>query len=336
MQRPLTGATQIFPAQSVLELARTELSGQMLDGAADALSETQENLGFALGARRLTGRLSPEGRVERPRIRAMLTQIVKSVPATAKSEEVRKHLSGLEEVSEIIETLEREGHDAGEIALLLASLLDDEHLSSPRREQLEKALGRVTAQDDWALRLFGRLELGPASKSNFLQLKQLYQRATSQRPRLLQWFEEFRQLADRQRKLKALIRTLAFELSAQGPATGSQLGAVISDLKRIMLFLGMEDHCHRAARTLDIDDLDGDALVQNLLEIVQQPWMQAEWVREHTQQQVANNDRRYAYVQQMLELVKLMTDECFEDAEQRKAITDAFGEHREALAEEGL
>ncbi|MFW8695695.1 hypothetical protein ACOI9Y_34530, partial [Mesorhizobium japonicum] len=94
----------------------------------------------------------------------------------------------------------------------------------------------------------------------------LYQRATSRRPRLLQWFEEFRKLQDRQRKLKALIRTLAFELSAEGPATGSQLGAVISDLKRILLFLGMEDHCHRAARTLDIDGVDGDAVVQTLLE----------------------------------------------------------------------
>lgn len=307
-----------------------------MERAAEALSETQENLGFALGARRLPGRASHEGRLERPRIRTMLQQMVKNVPATAKSEEVRKHLSGLEEVSEIIEALEREGHDAGEAALLLASLLADEHLPGPRRELLEKALGRVTAEDDWTLKLFGRLELGPASKSSFQQLKQLYQRATSRRPRLVQWFEEFRQLGDRQRKLKALIRTLAFELSVAGPATGSQLGAVISDLKRIMLFLGMEDHCQRAARMLNITGLDGDALIQTLLEIIQQPWMQADWIAIHTQQQVPDSARHYAYVQQMLELVKLMTDECFEDAEQRNAIIDVLGKYRETLSEEGL
>jgi type III secretion system YopN/LcrE/InvE/MxiC family regulator len=319
----------------VLELARRELNGPTLEGAVDALSETQENLGFTLGARRLAGRVSHEGRAERPRIRTQLQQLVRNVPATARTDEVRRHLSSLEEVSEIIEALERAGADAGEAALLLASLLDNDHLPRPRREQLEKALERITAQQDWALKLFGRLELGPASSRSFQQLKQLYQRATSQRPRLIQWFEEFRQLDDRQRKLKALIRTLAFELSAEGPATGSQLGAVISDLKRILLFLGMEDHCHRAARTLDIAGLDGDALVQTLLEILQQPWMQAAWVTDHTRQQVADTTRHYAYVQQMLELVKLMTEECFEDAEQRTAILDAFSEGRETMAEEG-
>ncbi|WP_158484770.1 type III secretion system gatekeeper subunit SctW [Pseudomonas chlororaphis] len=320
----------------MLDLARSELSDQTLERAADALSETRENLGIALGGRRLPGRISHEGRLERPRIRTMLQQMVKNVPATAKTDEVRKHLSGLEEVSEIIESLEREGHDAGEATLLLASLLADENLASPRRELLEKALGRVTAEDDWALKLFGRLELGSGSKSSFQQLKQLYQRATSRRPHLVQWFEEFRQLDDRQRKLKALIRTLAFELSAEGPATGSQLGAVISDLKRIMLFLGMEDHCQRAARTLDIAGLDGDALTQTLLEIIQQPWMQADWAIEHTRQQVPDSARHYAYAQQILELVKLMTDECFEDAEQRNTIIDALGECRETLSEEGL
>lgn len=318
----------------MLELARSELGGPALAGATDALSETQENLGFALGGRRPAARATPEARL--PRMRTQLQQMVRNVPATAKTDEVRRHLSGLEEVSEIIEALERDGHDAGEAALLLATLLESDNLSPARREQLEKALGRITAQDDWALKLFGRLELGPTSPHSFVQLKQLYQRATSRRTRLVQWFEEFRQLPDRQRKLKALIRTLAFELSAEGPATHSRLGAVISDLKRILLFLGMEDHCHRAARTLDIDGVDGDALVQTLLEIIQQPWMQVDWVTDLSRQQVADPNRRYAYVQQLLELGRLMVEDCFEDAEQRNTILDALREARERLADEGL
>ncbi|MBB6155188.1 type III secretion system YopN/LcrE/InvE/MxiC family regulator [Pseudomonas sp. JAI115] len=333
---PLKGATQIFPARSVFELARSELSGQTLERGAEALAETQENLGFTLGARRGAGRIGLEGRIERPRTRPLLQQLVRSLPATARIDEARRHLSALPEVTEIVETLEREGHDAGEAALLLASLLEEEPAASPRRAQLEKALASVTAKNDWSLQLFARLELGPGSQHSFQQLKQLYQRATDSRPRLLQWFEAFRRLQDRDRKLKALIRTLAFELSAEGPATGSQLGAVISDLKRILLFWGMEDHCQRAARSLNIEELSADTLAQTLLEVIEQPWMQAEWILEQARQQVPDATRHYAYVQQLLELVKLMTEECFEDSEQRSALLETLYEAREQLADQGL
>lgn len=182
--------------------------------------------------------------------------------------------------------------------------------------------------DEWTLKLFNRLEFGNTCKSSFLTLKRLYQRATSRHTPLVQWFEEFRQLHDRKRKLKTLIRTLAFELSAEGPAMDAQLGSVITDLKRIMMFMGMEDHCHRAAHTLNIEALDGDGVISILLEVVQQSWMHADWLEQMTSRQVPDARLQYAYVRQMGELLKLMTDECFEDDEQRKMITDVFSEYQ--------
>ncbi len=343
--RPLSGATQIFPPQSVLELARNELDMQPvslelmpIDGGSNALAETQENMGFTLGSRKqAAGRGASDSKLERPRTRSMLQQLVKHVMATssAQLDELNKRASEMDEASDILEAMREGGLDAGEMALLLASLLARENLGSARRKRLENALSAVTDDDEWTLQLFSRLEFGSVGKSRFLELKQLYQRATSRRTRLMQWFEEFRQLHDRKRKLKTLIRTLAFELSAEGPTTEIQLGAVITDLKRIMMFLGMEDHCHRVAHALGIDGLDGDAIVTTLLEIIQQSWMHVDWLEQQISRQVPDVTLQYTYAHQMGELVKLMTDDCFEDDEQRKMISDAFSEYKERLSEGG-
>jgi type III secretion system YopN/LcrE/InvE/MxiC family regulator len=340
--RPLPGATQVFPPQSALELARTEFDMQAtgldfipVDVTGDALSETLENMGFALGAyKHATGRGTGDGKSERPRTRAMLQQLVKHVTATASAQmdDLHQHASALDEASDLLASMDESGLDAGEMALLLSSLLGRKNLGSAHRKRLEDALSAVMDDDEWTLKLFNRLEFGNAGKNGFVALKQLYQRATSRRTRLVQWFEEFRQLHDRKRKLKTLIRTLAFELSAEGPAMDVQLASVITDLKRIMMFMGMEDHCHRVARTLSIDGLDGDEVISTLLEVVQQSWMHVDWLEQQTSRRVSNPDLQYGYVRQMGELVKLMTDECFEDDEQRKMITDVFSEYQEKLA----
>lgn len=341
--RPLSGATQVFPAQSAVELAHAELQKQAtgldlptIDGATSALSETLENMGFALGSLRHAARRGThDGKPERPQARAMLQQLVKHVTETAEAnlDDLHQHATTLNEASNVLGSLAEKGLDAGEIALLLSAVLARKHLTDAHRKRLEAALCTVMDDDEWALKLFNRLEFGTAGKNDFLTLKHLYQRATSRHTRLVQWFEEFRQLHDRKRKLKTLIRTLAFELSVEGAATDIQLGAVITDLKRIMMFMGMEDHCHRAARTLGIAGLDGDGVITALLEIIQQPWMQADWLAQQTSRRVPDTRVQYAYVRQMGELVKLMTDDCFEDDEQRTMINDAFAEYREQLSE---
>lgn len=313
----------------------TDFDFVAIAGSGDALSETLENMGFALGAyKNATGRGTGDGKSERPRSRAMLQQLVKHVTATtsAQMEDLHKHTSALNEASDLLASMDSNGLDAGEMALLLGSLLGRKNLGGAQRKRLEDALSAVMNDDEWTLKLFNRLEFGNADKSSFIALKQLYQRATSRRTRLVQWFEEFRQLHDRKRKLKTLIRTLAFELSAEGPAMDGQLASVITDLKRIMMFMGMEDHCYRVARTLAIDGLDGDAVISTLLEIVQQSWMHVDWLEQQTLRWVPDPDLQYAYVRQMGELVKLMTDECFEDDEQRKMITEVFGEYQEKMA----
>lgn len=336
--------TQIHPAQSVLALARSELGMDATEFSDmffndSSIGETSENIGFTLSpmARDRAGRNPGRGEPARPR--NMLQRLAKQVASVSADqlEELRlsvPSIEAVEEVDDLLNRMRQQQLDSGEMALLLATLLNQNDLSGARRRRLELALDRVLEDEDWALLLFSRLEFGSMGKANLSELRRLYQRAASRQPSLVHWFAQFRQLDDRQRKLKTLIRALAFELSAEGGASDIRLAAVITDLKRILQFLAMGDHCQRMATVLALPTLDGDRLIEELVEIIQQSWVYTDWLADRAAQLLPNGQSQYGYARRMAELVKLLPEECFEDIDQRETILLAFVEYLERLADQ--
>ncbi|MDM5065363.1 type III secretion system gatekeeper subunit SctW [Aeromonas salmonicida] len=336
---------QISPAQSVLALAQSEmeLEAPLPEGGfpdADAVQEAQENIGFMMGA--ALGRRGSGGQsatTERPRSRSMLQRLAKQAADVAPDqlEELRHRIPGvekIEEVEDLLDSLRRHGFDAGEMALLLGAMLNEKGLTETRRRRLEGALDRVMAEDEWALMLFGRLEFGGLTPGALAELRRLYQRAASQNPGLLYWFSQFRRLDDRRRKLKTLIRALAFELSAESGISDIRLAAVITDLKRILQFMTVEDHCQRLATRLKIPDITGERVSETLLEIVQQSWVYVDWLDGLIAGQLPDGQARHGYARGLMELARLLPETCFEDVEQRETVLSAFLEYQEKLADE--
>ncbi|WP_434634629.1 type III secretion system gatekeeper subunit SctW [Chromobacterium sp. CV08] len=341
--KPLA-ATQVLPAQSVLNLAQSELGTDMQELGSifpveESCAETLENMSFALGTQARERMRGLSSSADRARPRSMMQRLAKQVSATAPDhlEELRQRVPGIEaveEVDDLLNSLRQHQFDAGEMALLLAAMLGKDGLSPTRRRRLEEALDRVMDDEDWALQLFSHLEFGAVGKSGLAELRRLYQRAASRQSGLVYWFGQFRQMDDRQRKLKTLIRALAFELSAQGGATDIRLAAVITDLKRVLQFLGMEDHCDRVAKALAIPELDGNRIIEELLEIIQQSWVYPDWLSSRADALMPEEHSRHGYARRMGELVKLLPDDCFEDIDQRETILAAFLEYQEQLADE--
>ncbi|RKT99119.1 SepL/TyeA/HrpJ family type III secretion system gatekeeper [Burkholderia sp. Nafp2/4-1b] len=343
---------QIVPPQSARELARRELADTPSDFggipletgmSSESFAETLEDIGFSIGSRfREARRGAADGRAALPRTRSMLQQLIKQVSAVSVAElaQLRERIPGVDELDDPADAMRGSGFNAGEIALLLSAMLEEGSLSGVRRKRVEEALATILEGDEWALQLFARVEFGQSSRGILTELRRLYQHAAARQRRLTDWFDEFRRLHDRQRKLKTLIRALAFELSAQGPAMDVHLAAVIGDLKRILQFLSVEDHCARAARALNAPgtgahDFAADSLMQLLIECVEQSWISAGWVAARTNRTIYDDALRYRYTKAMHELVKLLPGDCFEDVEQREAILGAFAEHLEALADAG-
>ncbi|KWN63602.1 type III secretion system gatekeeper subunit SctW [Burkholderia ubonensis] len=340
---------EIIPAQSALDMINTARSDSPFDlhdaplataeVSGDSFAETLEDLGFAVGTGSRDGRRGiGNGRTERARTRAMLQQLIKQIGATsaAKLDNLRQRIPAIEELDAPDDAMRDSGFDAGEMALLLGALLEDGTLIGTRRSRVEDALSNVLDSDEWALQLFNYLEFGQLGRTGLTQLRQLYQRAGARQRSLTQWFDDFHLLSDRQRKLKTLIRALAFELSAQGPAMDRHLAAVIADLKRILQFLGIEDFCTRSAHGLNIHGVDGDSLIRELLEIIEQTWISSDWLTQRTQYAVSEDALRYRYAKTIMELFKLLPNDCFSDDEQRDNILDACREHLESLADSGL
>ena len=347
--RPESNVSQVIPAQSVMSIAKNALGSDVLTLQGmptdlDSMQETQENIGFALAGRSSSTSGNGSGGADRARPRAMIQRLARQVSVVApnQAEDLRQRIPAIEhvdEVDDLLNSMRQHKMDAGEMALLLGMMLNDSDLSPARRRRLELALERVMDEEDWMLKLFGFLEFGAMGPGGLAELRRLYQRAASRQSGLAYWFSQFRKLLDRRRKLKTLIRALSFELSAEFDISDIRLGAVITDLKRILQFLTIEDHCERVAKALNTPEVDGDRITTELLEIMQQSWVYPDWLKDRATQMLPEGYSQHGYARRMVDLVKLLPDDCFDDIEQRETVLQAFTEYQEKLVneeEEGL
>lgn len=330
-------ATRIEPSHSVLELAEVERAtftdNWILDP--DALTETQENLGFAMG-----DRLRPRGSgsSDRSRPRSMVQRLAGSMVSVdpEQMQGLRQRIPGVEavaDVDDLMNKMRRHQLDSGETVLLLGLMLNDGDLTHEKKQLVRQALSRVMENEQWVIQLFSTLEFGITAPAALASLRQLYQRAIDRQPGLIYWFSQFRQLTDRQRKLKTLIKALAFDLHA-GQGDTIKLAATITDLKKIVQFLTIEDHSRRLAGRLAIPGLTGEEITAFLIDIIQQSWVYSDWLSNRIMEQLPSQHNPYQYARGQMELIKLLPETCFDDSDQQATLIDTFLEYLEKIEEE--
>lgn len=336
-----TAVSQVIPARSALTIAKNALENDMLAAdnvlsELDMLSDTTISPAFPIGVMSGDRGMNSFGSSGKSRPRNMLRRLANQVASVAPEqlEELRGRISAIEQVEEVddlLDSLRRHLFDSGEIALLLATMLNEHDLSPAKRRCLELSLDKAMDDEDWTLQLFGYLEFGTVGRHGLAELRRLYQQATSQNSEVLYWFSQFRQLNQRQKKLKSLIRALAFELSSEFGVSNVHLASVITDLKKILQFLTLEDHSKRVAKALKIPVEEGDLIIEELLVVVQQSWIYPDWLSERASKLLPEGHCQYGYVRHMVDLIKLMPEACFNDIEQREIILQAFAEYQEEL-----
>ncbi len=339
-------ATQISPANSALELAKYALEPEFMEmeGAFptdEAMYETQENIGFTLGSSPGRGRggSSGPGGSDRSRPRSMVQRLAKQAGDVSDDQikDLRSRIGSVEEsdeVDDLLNSMKRNDLDAGEMALMLGSMLNEDNISPARRKKLQQALNKAMEDEDWLLQLFGSLEFGNLNRAALGELRRLYQKAASRQSGLNYWFSQFSKLKDRKRKMKTLIRALAFELSAESGVSDIRLAAVVTDLKRILQFMTLEDHSQRMANELKYPEVNGDRITEELLEIVEQSWVYSDWLYDRASKLLPEGQSQHGYARRMVGLVKMLPELCFEDIEQRETVLQAFNEYQERLADE--
>lgn len=337
LTRVAESRTNIAPSQSTSGHSIAEMVQAALhDIGNESLTETQEELSLVLGGQMRDGRRINQ-RAEHRRNLALLQKWILQAENVlpGQADQLTSRFSHLHASQDPLAVLRQSDLDSGQMVQLLATLLADKSLSAAQRRKLRSALYELMEDKTWALSLFTNLALGPAAKKASAQLKQIYHCAADNESSLVKWFQKFQTMQDRDEKIQILIRTLAFELSAQRPdLRDPHLAAVVMDLKRIVLFLGLSDYCHKLARDLALSHINGDTVLLELLTTIDQPWVMASWLRVRCTTLKLPWQQHYFFTQRMAELIKFLAEPCFRDTSQKDMLQSAYVECLDNLAEE--
>ena len=292
----------------------------------DALSETAEDVGFALGARRV----SADHRRAKVATWKLVAELSSVEPAVLDG--LLADADSWLHVPNLQAALAQYTNDRGRKALMLAAALARGGLTSQQKGRLEAALSALLDEEDIALALFGALHLGVRTPGLRQDLHRLYLCANETRRPLSAWLADLGERDTRRQRLCAMIQVLAFELSVSGaPIVGSHLAAVIGDLQRLLQLLGLEGHCHTAAARLACPAVDGEWLLDFAVRLSEQLWTDAALVAQTLPQTAPTY--RYPLARTLYQLIQVMPTRAFVDDEHRERVLSALAELRDRYSE---
>lgn len=283
-------------AQALIELEETSGS---------ALIETLEDMGMAL-----SGRLKDLQQADlKERLEQRQQALLRMV------QRMQEQAGGIPAQL----TQPHSGSPLGQQLLGVAALLLAEKPNSKRRKALSEKLAELMSEQGWEISLFGMLELGQVSKGALAQINRLFQQAMDEEvASLAEWFQRIMDWPDRRQRLRVLLRMMAFELSACVVGFQQQrLAGGLVRLRRLLLFLGLEQECLRIESACE---MASGTLLPLLIEMTNESWLFDEWLAPRLAQRAASVRLYNRLLQHLDALFSLMPEACFNDEDQREQI----------------
>jgi type III secretion system TyeA family effector delivery regulator len=299
-------------------------------GQLDALQDTMEDLSLLLGSRLKDIKNKNDKSVSDPR-HALLEQLAEDRDLSLLNIE----LGDLDTLMTLLDS-EEVPFDQG--LLLLASWGENEALDGQKRKKIKDRLtALMDANPEWALEMFATLELGDVSPQTLSPLLQVMKRHQDKQDKeeaenLWEWFEEISDWPERDKRVRVLIRTLAVELSfCTDESHQKRLVATIKDLKKLLLFLGIEERSAFVAKSVE---LPARRVMKELLHTIEQTWITDSWVAHRLVSLSLTEDKHILYLGRFTEILKYLPDLCFLDDAQRSQILEAFTAVYDRLSDE--
>lgn len=333
--------TQTCIAEDNIQLlgTRIEISGAISEnialaalrsGQVDAFQDTVEDISLLMGSRLKDLKRKNEKSIFDPR-RVLLEQL--ALDSDIAQLDIK--LGDLDTLMTLLESKEMP-FDRG--LLILASWSGNESLHEKKRVEIQDSLTvLMDTNTEWALELFASMELGDITPQTLSPLLQVMKRHQDKQDKgdaesLWDWFEEISDWPERDKRVRVLIRTLALELSSCTDETHRErLVATIKDLKKLLLFLGIEE---RSAFVAESVNLPAYYVMKELLFTIEQTWVSESLVTHRLASLPLASDKYICYLGHFMEILKYLPEHCFLDDIQRSQIQDAFAAVYDHMSDE--
>lgn len=309
--------TQISPETNVISMAAAELA----EVRAEALQETMEGLSLGLSSniKKITVGQEPED----PRFSALeklMQQLGEEQSSTVNK--LVDQFASLGDGDKILDQLKQSGIDSGSMMLLMMALVMSGKLGEVAIKKLKKALKDLLALEGAEIILFAAMEGLPVDEAGLQGLRQIYQQAARGDGGLAKWFDMLKDLPDRRKRIRVLLRALSEPLNDQGAARNMvKVVAVVDDLRRLFIFMTLEEHCNLLGRATH---LEGDEVLKVTLRLIEQSWVYPQWLDEQIKCLPLLSATRLGFLRRWRELVCLVPLACFRDPEQKEHVEEAM------------
>jgi len=226
------------------------------------------------------------------------------------------------DADKILSQLRTSGMSSGDIMLLLMALQVSGRLGSAQIQKLRKALEEMLSAEGAELAILAAIEGLGLDDAGLDAMRKLYQHASRGEGGLAKWFELLQQSPDRRKRIKVLLRALSEPLNERSSHRNMvKVVAAIDDLRRLAVFMSLEDHCNMLGRATRIS---GEAVMKVSLLLIEQSWVYPEWIEEQIRELPLLPAKRLGFLRRWRELVMLMPMACFRDDDQREIIDEAM------------
>ncbi|MFL9988955.1 TyeA family type III secretion system gatekeeper subunit [Paraburkholderia sediminicola] len=327
---PISSASGKGGPKFLTQLVNEEIAAQRIWATASDVDEVASLLG-ELGAIRKSGSKEAHALGRKAIVRAALAQ-------AGADDGIADMVEGLAQCNSEADLQQLlGGADAATQLLALGDALEKSSLSDETRALLEQSLKEGLEQPGWAVNFFSAVEFRALAGMAMADISALYEHAAGGSPSLIEWFRQLRRMQDRKRKLKVMIHAMGAELTEVGRADERErLSAVLGTLKRMLVFLGIEQYCETVAERTDIDGLDGDTLLDIILGMLEEDWLYEELISDRYQEFQLNLAQCIRYIRALRSVLALLPELCFRDDEQRANVTESINTCEDQLVQTEL
>ncbi|HDR2354459.1 TPA: TyeA family type III secretion system gatekeeper subunit [Enterobacter roggenkampii] len=312
----------------------SSLASDALDAMDEtALQDTLEDMSLVLGSRlkgkgKATTQESVQQRDEKLALLAeqlggdRLSEVLKDLEANGQQEQ----LPAMYEDGEL---------NFSDTLLLLAASVAQQKPGSKKHKQLSSQLEKLLeGEKDWSLTLFSELELGRVDHEAQQELRQIVQRYHQSQHQesaegMWEWFNTMRDWEDRQQRIKILLRTFSWELSSGiSDIPMEKLVSTLMNLKKLLLFLGIEDYAKMLSRLIS---LPANEMLAEILLVIELRWGHQNWFIQRMAHLNIPEEKQPLYMRRLKDILKFLPEICFLDEQQRKQLIEVIEQVAEQL-----